>query len=331
MQTSLNTVVRRTLLSVLLGLSTSLAFVQHADAQNFPSKPLKIIVPFGAGGIADLTARAISQKLSESLGQPVVVENKPGAGGVVAGNTLIGAEPDGHTLLLISNGTAVSSGLFKSLPFDAQKDFMPISTLAYFDMALVTGAQSKFSTGQELIAYAKANPGKLNIGSINIGSTQNLAAELFKTTANIEGQVIPYNGTPAVITALRSGDIDVAVEILGPVMGQINSKAVRPLAVLSEKRSTSLADTPTSREVGINNFYVSSWNGLAVSAKTPKDIVARLNKEIVAALNSPDLKKRLAELNVEPRSSTPEQAADLLARETKRWGDVIIKAKIEKQ
>jgi tripartite-type tricarboxylate transporter receptor subunit TctC len=331
MKTFLNTIAPRILLSTLLGFSTSLAFVQNTYAQNFPSKPLKIIVPFGAGGIADLTARAISQKLSESLGQSVVVENKPGAGGVVAGNTVIGSEPDGYTMLLISNGTAVSSGLFKSLPFDAQKDFAPISTLAFFDMALVTGAQSKFATGQELIAYAKVNPGKLNIGSINIGSTQNLAAELFKTTANIDGQVIPYNGTPAVITALRSGDIDVAVEILGPVMGQINSKAVRPLAVLSEKRSASLVDTPTSKEVGINNFYVSSWNGLAVSAKTPKDIVARLNKEIVAALNSPDLKKRLAELNVEPRSSTPEQAADLLARETKRWGDVIIKAKIEKQ
>jgi tripartite-type tricarboxylate transporter receptor subunit TctC len=331
MKTFLNTLAPRILLSTLLGFSTSLAFVQNAYAQTFPSKPLKIIVPFGAGGIADLTARAISQKLSESLGQSVVVENKPGAGGVVAGNTIIGSEPDGYTMLLISNGTAVSSGLFKSLPFDAQKDFAPISTLAFFDMALVTGAQSKFATGQELIAYAKANPGKLNIGSINIGSTQNLAAELFKTTANIDGQVIPYNGTPAVITALRSGDIDVAVEILGPVMGQINSKAVRPLAVLSEKRSASLVDTPTSKEVGINNFYVSSWNGLAVSAKTPKDIVARLNKEIVAALNSPDLKKRLAELNVEARSSTPEQAADLLARETKRWGDVIIKAKIEKQ
>ncbi len=326
-----NRVKRQTLFTAFAVVGAAIGFTQIASAQTFPSKTIKIVVPFGAGGVADLTARAISQKLSESLGQSVVVENKPGAGGVVAGNTMITAEADGHTLLLISNATAVSSGLFKSLPFDAQKDFTPISTLAYFDMALITGAQSKFATGQELIAYAKANPGKLNIGSINIGSTQNLAAELFKTTANIEGQVIPYNGTPAVVTALRSGDIDVAVEILGPVMGQINSKALRPLAVLNDKRSSSLADIPTSREVGINNFLVSSWNGLAVSAKTPKDIVARLNKEIVAALNSPDLKKKLAELNVEARSSTREQAADLLARETKRWGEVITRAKIEKQ
>jgi tripartite-type tricarboxylate transporter receptor subunit TctC len=331
MKTSFRKTKRLTLLIALSVLCASGTFVQNVAAQGFPSKTIKIIVPFGAGGVADLTARAISQKLSENLGQPVVVENKPGAGGVIAGNTLINADADGHTLLLISNGTAVSSGLFKSLPFDAQKDFTPISTLAFFDMALITGTQSKFATGQELIAYAKANPGKLNIGSINVGSTQNLAAELFKTTANIEGQVIPYNGTPAVITALRSGDVDVAVEILGPVMGQINSKALRPLAVLSDKRSSSLSEVPTSREVGINNYLVSSWNGLAVSAKTSKDIVARLNKEIVAALNSPEIKKRLAELNVEPRSSTPEQAAELLARETKRWGDVISKAKIEKQ
>jgi tripartite-type tricarboxylate transporter receptor subunit TctC len=320
-----------TFLAGLILASAAIAFTQNSAAQTFPSKPVKIIVPFGAGGIADLTARALSQKLTETLGQPVVVENKPGAGGVAAGNTLMSADADGHTMLLISNGTAVSSGLFKSLPFDAQKDFAPVSTLAFFDMALITGAQSKFVTGQDLVNYAKANPGKLNIGSINIGSTQNLAAELLKSTANIDGQVIPYNGTPAVITALRSGDVDVAVEILGPVMGQINSKAIRPLAVLSEKRSASLADTPTSREVGMNNFLVSSWNGLAVSAKTPKELVARLNKEIVAALNTPDLKKRLAELNVEARSSTPEQAAELLARETKRWGDVIIRAKIEKQ
>jgi tripartite-type tricarboxylate transporter receptor subunit TctC len=297
---------------------------------EFPSKTLKIIVPFGPGGIADLTARTIAQKLSENLKQAVVVENRPGAGGVAAGNALLSAEPDGHTLLLISNGTAVSSGLFKSLPFDPQKDFASISTLAFFDMALVTGAQSRFNTLADVLAFAKTNPGKLNIGSINIGSTQNLAAELFKSSAGVEAQVIPYNGTPAVVTALRSGDIDVAVEILGPVMNQIASKALRPLAVMSEKRSANLPDAATAKEGGLN-LLVSSWNGLATHGKAPKTVVQKLNAEIVAALNAPDVQKRLTDLNVEARSSSIEQAADLLARETRRWSDVITRAKIEKQ
>jgi tripartite-type tricarboxylate transporter receptor subunit TctC len=300
-------------------------------AQTFPSKTVRIIVPFGAGGVADLTARAISQKLSENLAQPVIIENKPGAGGVVAGNALLNAEPDGHTLLLISNGTAVSSGLFKSLPFDAQKDFAPISTLAFFDMALVTGAQSKFANLSDLLTYAKANPGKLNIGSINIGSTQNLAAELFKTTANIDGQVIAYNGTPALLTALRGGDIDVGVEILGPVMGQLSSGALRGLAVMSERRSAGLASVPTAREAGLNNLLVSSWNGLATHHKAPKEAVLRLNKEINAVLNSPEIKKRLSDLNVEARGSSVEAATDLLAKDSKRWAEVITRAKIEKQ
>ncbi len=306
-------------------------FPKISFAQAFPSKPVKIVVPFGPGGIADLTARAMSSKLAENLGQPVVVENKPGAGGVIAGTTVLNADPDGHTLLLISNGTAVSSGLFKSLPFDAQKDFAPVSTLAYFNMALITGAQSRFNTVADVLAYSKTNPGKLNIGSINIGSTQNLAAELFKTSANVEGQIIPYNGTPAVITALRAGDIDIAVEILGPILNQVNSKAIRALTVMSDKRSAALPDVPTSREAGLSNYLVSSWNGFAVHSKAPKEAIARLNKEIIAAVNSPDVKKRLSDLNVEARTSTPEQAAELLAQETRRWGDVITRAKIEKQ
>lgn len=316
--------------SSLLMLSLGL-YVSLSSAQTFPTKPIKIIVPFGAGGVADLTARALSQRLSETLGQSVIVENKPGAGGVAAGNALLSADPDGHTLLLISNGTAVSSGLFKSLPFDAQKDFAPISTLAFFDMALVTGAQSKFSNLADVLSYAKANPGKLNIGSINIGSTQNLAAELFKTSAAIEGQVIPYNGTPALITALRSGDIDVGVEILGPVMGQLTGGGLRGLAVMSERRSSGIATIPTTKEAGVNNLLVSSWNGIATHNKAPKDVIVRLNKEINAILSSPEMKKRLSDLNVEAKGSSPEAAADLLARDSKRWAEVITRAKIEKQ
>jgi tripartite-type tricarboxylate transporter receptor subunit TctC len=169
------------------------------------------------------------------------------------------------------------------------------------------------------------------VGSINIGSTQNLAAELFKTNAGVDMQIVPFNGTPAVITALRGGQIDVAVEILSPVLTQIQAKALRALAVTSEKRSAILPDVPTARESGLTNYVASSWNALAVPSKTPKDVVTRLNREVVAALNSPEVKKRLEELSVEARSSTPEQASELLNSEIKRWGDVITRANIPKQ
>ncbi|MDP3169759.1 MAG: tripartite tricarboxylate transporter substrate binding protein [Polaromonas sp.] len=313
------------------GLLASLLLASVASAQNFPSKPVRIVVPFGAGGVADLTARTVAQKLGESLGQPVVIENKPGAGGVVAGDAVAKAEPDGHTLLLMSNGTAVSAGLFKSLPFDTARDFAPVSTLGFFDIAIITPADSKFKNLGELLAFAKANPGKLNLGSINIGSTQNLAAELFKTSAGVDMQIVPFNGTPAVITALRGGQIDAAVEILGPVLPQIKASAVRALAVTGEKRAAVLPDVPTAKESGLPTFVASSWNALAAPAKTPNDVIARLNKEITAALNSADVKKKLADLNVEARASSPEQAAALLASETRRWGDVIVRAKIPTQ
>lgn len=302
-----------------------------ATAQTFPTKPLRIVVPFGAGGVADLTARTVAQKLSESLGQPVVIDNKPGAGGVVAGDAVAKAEPDGHTLLLMSNGTAVSAGLFKSLPFDTLRDFAPVSTLGFFDIALITPADSKFKTLGDLLAFAKANPGKLNLGTINIGSTQNLAGELFKATAGVDVQIVPFNGTPAVITALRGGQVDAAVEILGPVLPQVNAGALRALAVTGDKRAAVLPNVPTAKESGVPNYVAASWNALAVPAKTPKAVIERLNKDIAAALNSPDVKKKLGELNVDARPSSPEQAAELLASETKRWGDVIQRARIPQQ
>ena len=305
--------------------------IQAATAQPFPSKPIKIVVPFGAGGVADLTARTVAQKLSESMGQPVVIDNKPGAGGVAAGDLVAKAESDGYTLLLMSNATAVSAGLFKSLPFDTLRDFAPVSTLGFFDIAVLVPADSKFKSLGELIAYAKANPGKLNLGSINIGSTQNLAAELFKSTSGTDLQIVPFNGTPAVITALRGGQIDAALEILGPVLPQITAKALRVLAVTGEKRAAVLPDVPTAKESGLPNFVAASWNALAAPAKTPKDVVARLNKEIAAALNAPEVKKKLHDLNVEATPGTSAQASELLASEIKRWGEVITRAKIPKQ
>lgn len=322
----MNLLNRRALVAVLAATLTSAGW-----AQSFPSKPLRIIVPFGAGGVADLTARTVGQKLSQTLGQPVVIENKPGAGGVGAADTVAKSAPDGHTLLLMSNASAVTATLFNKLPYDTVKDFTPVSTLGFFDIAVVTAADSKYKTLGEVLAYAKAHPGKLNVGSINIGSTQNLAAELFKSNAGVDMQIVPFNGTPAVVNALRGGQIDVAVEIVSPIMGQIKGGALRALAITDTERSALLPDVPTTKEAGLPNYQASSWNALAVPAGTPKDVVARLHREIAAALKDPEVSKKLRDMNIEPRSSTPEQTQAFLQSEIKRWGDVIVKANIPRQ
>lgn len=300
---------------------------------HFPTKPLKIVVPNAAGGAADITARTVGQKLSEAFGQPVVIENKPSAGGIVAGEMVARSEADGHTLLLISSGTAVSASLFKSLPFDTVKDFTPVSKLASFDLVIAVADNSRFKNFGELLAYGRANPGKLNIGTPQIGTTQHLAAELFLSTAGVQAQIVPFNGTPPVITALRGGSVDAMLDILGPVMPQIKSNALRPLALLGDKRAPSLPNVPVAQESGgtLAKFQASSWNGLAVPAKTPRDVVQRLSHEIQAVMDMPDVKKRLNDVNLYAQGSTPEQAANLLNQDIRRWGDVIVKAKIEKQ
>lgn len=327
---------RRTLLlqATALAASGALPLAAHAQAAApFPRKALRIVVPNAPGGAADITARTIAQAISGPLGQSVVIENKVGAGGVVAGELVARAEPDGHTMLLVSSGTAVSAALFRQLPFDTLADFAPVSQLASFDLALVVADNSRFRTLAELIAYARANPGKLNIGTPQVGTTQNLAAELFKATAGIDLQVVPFNGTPPVITALRSGDIDVGLDILGPLMAQVNARALRPLALLGDKRSPALPEVGTVREAGgtLAGFNVTSWNGLSVPAKTPPAAVARLNVVITAALAQPEVRQKLAELTLYAQGSTPAQLGEHLASDIRRWTEVITRARIARQ
>lgn len=315
-----------------LGASAFAVPASHLYAQQYPSKPIRIVVPFGAGGVADLTARAVGQKLSENLGQPVVIDNRPGAGGVVAGEIVAKADPDGHTLLLMSNGTAVSAGMFKTLPYNTRTDFAPVSLLGLFDMAVVVPENSPHKSLADLIAYGRANPGKLNIATINIGSTQNLAAELLRTQANLIAQIVPYNGTPAVLNALRGGQVDMAVEILGPLKPQINAKAIRLLGVMGDQRPKDMPQVPTLRELpGLSTFNVSSWNALAAPGKTPKAIVDRLSAEVAKVIAQPEIAQRLAGFNVRAQSSTPAQLAQLLDRDIVRWSEVIQKAGIAQQ
>ena len=319
------------LMCAAMAAAPTLAQAPPAKGPTFPSKPLRIVVPFGAGGIADLTARTVAQHMAASLGQPVVIDNRPGAGGVVAAEMVAKAEPDGHTLLLLSNGSAVSAGLFKSLPYDTVRDFAPVGMLGTFDLVIVAAAESKFNNLGDLLAYARARPDQLNLGSINIGSTQHLAAELFKSMAGVSLQVVPFNGTPAVVTALLGKQVDAAIEILGPILPQIQSGALRALAVTGERRASTLPTVPTAVEGGLGGFVVSSWNALASPAKTPVAVVEQLNRALQAALSDPAVAKRLRELNVEPHPGAPGQAAQHLASEIRRWGAVITRAGVPLQ
>src|SRR5688572_33404963 len=222
-----------------------------ALAQNYPTKPVRIVLPFGPGGVADITTRTIAPRLSEGLGQQVVVENMPGAGGIRASSEVAKAEPDGHTLLLLTNGNAVSQALFKSLPYDPVNDFSMISTVGFFSMVIVTGANSKYKTLQEVIAAAKQNPGKLNIGTITPGGTQHLAGELFRSSAGIDALVVPHKTTGEVVIGVRQGSLDVGVDFIAPLIGGIKAGDLRPLAVTAGKRQPQLPDVPTAGEAGV--------------------------------------------------------------------------------
>jgi tripartite-type tricarboxylate transporter receptor subunit TctC len=302
-----------------------------AMAQAYPTKPVRIVLPFGPGGVADITTRTIAPHLSAGLGQQVVVENMPGAGGIRASSEVAKAEPDGHTLLLLTNGNAVSQALFKSLPYDPVNDFAPISTVGYFSMVIVTSAKSKYRTLQEVLAAAKANPGKLNIGTITPGGTQHLAGELFRSTAGIDALVVPHKTTGEVVLGVRQGSLDVGVDFIAPLISGIRAGDLRALAVTAGRRQPQLPDVPTADEAGVKGYDVASWNALAAPAKTPAAVIQRVHAELEKALKAPDVQKRFGELGVEPRASTPEYLREFFVSEAKSWGRVVEAAKIPKQ
>ena len=322
---------RRSALAFLAALAvTTPSRAQTGTApQAFPVKPITLLVPFGPGGIADITARAVAEHMGRTLGQPVVVENRPSAGSIVASQAVARAAPDGHTLLLMSNGHAVSVGLFKKLPYDPVQDFVPVSLLGTFDLGIFAPAASRFETLRDAVAFARSNPGKLNVGTIAPGSTQHLSAKLFETVAGVDMLVVPYKGSPAVLAALRSGEIDLAFEIAGPMVPQVQAGAVKALAVTSQRPNPSLPQVPTVQQQGIAGYGVASWNALAAPAGTPAAVVERLNRAARAAVASPEVQDKLGRLGVQVQASSPAELQALLASEVRRWGDVIKAAKIE--
>ncbi len=296
---------------------------------RFPERPITLVVPFGPGGIADITARAVGEVMSRSLGQPVVVENKPSAGSIVASQAVATARPDGHTLLVLTNSNALSATLFRKLPYDTLSAFQPVSTLGFFDLGLFVPAGSKFASLKDLLASARAHPGKLNVATIAVGSTQHLAAKLFETVAGIEAVIVPYKGSPAVLTALRAGEVDVAFEIVGPMLPQLAAGAVRALAVTSARRNPALPEVPTVQQAGVAGYDVASWNALAAPAGTPPEVIERLNRAVREAVAAPAVQERLGKLGMRLAAGTPAELQALLAGEVQRWAAVIRAAKIE--
>ena len=259
----------------------------------------------------------------------MVVDNRPSAGSIVASQAVATARPDGHTLLLMSNGNAVSVGLFKKLPFDLLKDFAPITLLGQFDLGIFAAAKGRFASLKDVLAHARAHPGKLNIGTITPGSTQHLSAKLFETVAGIDAVVVPYKGSPAVLGALRAGEVDIAFEVLGPMLPQVAAGVVTALAVSSEHRNPALPDVPTAQQAGVPRYNVASWNALAAPAGTPPEVVQRLGQAAREALASPEVQARLGKLGVRLQASTPGDLQALVASEVRRWGEVIRAARIE--
>jgi tripartite-type tricarboxylate transporter receptor subunit TctC len=292
-------------------------------AADYPSRPIRLIVPFAAGGGGDAIARPLAERLSEILGQRVLIENKGGANGNIGAAEVAKAEPDGYTLLFANSSLPISASLYKKLPFDLDRDFTPVSLASQSASVLVVHPSVPAKTVSELIALAKAEPGKLSFGSAGIGSTMHLAAELFKTMAGVQMAHVPYRGAGPVIGDLIGGHISVVFINIPPVLSNIEGGTVRPLAVTTKARSAVLPDTPTLNEAGLSGYQSTTWYGIMGPAGLPRDIVDRLNKAVTEAVTSDDLRTRLTKLGSEPSPGSPESFAAFLKQDVKDWAEII--------
>jgi len=317
------------LLTTVLTAALALTVPQTAPAQAYPSKPIRLVLPFPAGGPTDIVGRILGQKLSEALGQPVVQDNRPGAGGNLGADQVAKSPPDGYTLLLSSPSISISPSLYKKMPYDPQKDLAPISLIAGIPNVMLVHPSVPAKTLKEFVALAKARPGKLNFGSGGAGTTNHLASELLKTLTKTDIVHVPYKGSNQAMLALLGGEVDMVVIAVPPALPQIEAGRVRPLAVLNENRVATLPKVPTSKEAGIDNFVVPVWYGILVAGNTPRDIVNRLNTELGKIVAMPDVKERLAAAGVEPYHSTPDRFASFIKSEAVRYGQVIKNAGIQ--
>jgi tripartite-type tricarboxylate transporter receptor subunit TctC len=302
----------------------SMAMSVPAGAQAYPTRPVKLVVPFPPGGSLDITGRLIAQRLSEMWGQAVVVENKPGAGGNIGADFVAKSPPDGYTILLGALSThAVNPNLYAKMPYDAVKDFAPITLLATTPNVLVVNPSLPVNSVQDLVAYAKANPGKLSFGSGSNGSAGHLAGELFKVDTGTDIVHIPYKGGAPATQALLAGDVQFMFDNLANATPQVKAGKLKALAVTTAERSRLAPELPTMAEAGLPGFDISTWFGLLAPAGTPKDVIARWNAEVTKILNSPDMRERLTALGAEAAPTTPEQFAAFIQREIPKYARIV--------
>jgi tripartite-type tricarboxylate transporter receptor subunit TctC len=315
--------VRRMLLAAALAFAAA-----SASAQTYPSKPIRWIVPFPPGGSTDLLARVVGQKLTESWGQQVVVENRGGAGGTLGAAEAARAAPDGYTLLMGAIHHTIATSAYPKLPYDFQRDFAPITVVAIVPNVLVVNPSVPAKTVKELIAYAKANPGKLTYGSAGMGTAHHLIGEVFNSRAGVDILHVPYKGSAPAVADLIGGQVSMMYDTVASCLPHVKAGKIRALAVATANRSSALPDIPTISDAALPGFEVTTWFGALAPAKTPKEIVSRLNGEMVKILNLPDVRKRLLDSGAEPVGNTPEQMAAQIRKETEEFAKIVKQAKI---
>lgn len=323
-KTSTRRLALRTL-STALTVGASLLVVIPAAAQTaYPSKPITMVVPFSAGGTTDILARIVGQALTAELGQPVIIDNRAGAGGNIGGQVVARSPADGYTLFMGTVGThAINAALYKKMPFDPIKDFAPLTRVANVPNLLVANPAQPFKTVKELIAYGKANPGKLNFGSSGNGSSIHLSGELFKTMTKIDMQHVPYKGSAPAVTDLLGNQIAIMFDNMPSAIQHVRSGKLRAIAVTTAKRSPELPDVPTIAEAGVPGYEATSWFGLFAPAGTPPAVLSKLNIAIVKVLAKAEVKKKINEQGAEVFSETPEQFAAFIQKESVKWGKVV--------
>jgi tripartite-type tricarboxylate transporter receptor subunit TctC len=315
-----------------LAVTALVSFATHAGAQSYPNRPIRMIAPFPAGGLVDVLARAVGDELAKTLGQPIIVENKPGAGGNIGADLVAKAEADGYTLLMTSPGIqSINQFLYKSMPFDPDKAFAPISLVAEMPMVVVVHPKTNVKTLSELIGAARANPGKLSFGSAGIGTTGHLGQALLTHVAKIELTHIPYRGAAPSVTDLVAGQIDGVVDNPPTVMQHIRAGTITPLAVAAKERLAVLPNVPTSAEAGLPGWEASSWFGVVAPAGTPPEIVKRLHAEIAKAVRQPSMEKFTTQSGARMVGNTPDEFAALIVDERKKWGEIVKAANITAQ
>jgi tripartite-type tricarboxylate transporter receptor subunit TctC len=322
-------VLRFRMAGLLIAFAIGAASIIPACAQApYPSRPIRIVVPFGPGGFADITVRLLGQRLAERTGAQVVIENRPGAGGIIAASAVTSAEPDGYTLFVFSSGIALSKSLLKSMPFDPVTAFAPISTMALFDLLLLVKADSSVHTLKEALDAAGADPQKFNVGTINPGSTQNVTAELLRSTSGLAMTVVPHRTSAEVLTSLLRGDTQLGIESYAALKSPVDAGQIRAIASSGSKRSPQQPDVPTLRESGID-AAVDGWNSLVAPAGTPRDVVNFLNGHVRAIIGDPDFQKRMIELGGEPFAGSPEELDARLKSDIEMWAAMVKKAGLE--